>query len=73
MTKVVFNMEPFTCPSCVKKIESAVSRTNGVEEVRVMFNSGRVRATFDESKVAVDEIQGIIEKLGYSVQSHKVS
>lgn len=73
MTKVVFTMEPFTCPSCVRKIESAVSRTNGVEGVQVMFNSGRVRVEFDESKITVDDIQDIIEKLGYSVQSHKVS
>jgi copper chaperone CopZ len=47
MSKVTFTMEPFTCPSCVKKIENAVARINGVQGVQVMFNSGRVRAEFD--------------------------
>ncbi|MDO5667024.1 MAG: heavy-metal-associated domain-containing protein [Alcaligenaceae bacterium] len=73
MTKAVFNMEPFTCPSCVRKIESTVSKADGVQEVQVMFNSGRVRVEFDEGKTTADDIQDTIEKLGYTVLSQKVS
>lgn len=73
MQKVVFNMEPFTCPSCIKKIESTVSKVDGVNEVKVMFNSGRVRAEFDSSKTNADVLEDIIVQLGYSVRSKKVS
>lgn len=73
MTKAVFNMEPFTCPSCVKKIESTVSRVDGVQEVQVMFNSGRVRVEFDEAKTNADALQDTIVRLGYPVLSKKVS
>ncbi len=73
MTKAVFNMEPFTCPSCVKKIESTVSRVDGVQEVQVMFNSGRVRVEFDEAKTNADALQDTMVRLGYPVLSKKVS
>jgi len=73
MTKAVFNMEPFTCPSCVKKIENTVGRVDGVQEVQVMFNSGRVRVEFDEARTSADSLQETIVRLGYPVLSKKVS
>lgn len=73
MTKVVYSMEPFTCPSCVRKIENTVNKVEGVQEVQVMFNSGRVRVEFDEAATTADHIQDTITKLGYTVLSHKVS
>jgi len=73
MQKVVFNMEPFTCPSCVKKIENTIGRIDGVNEIKVMFNSGRVRAEFDSSKTNADVLENTIIKLGYPVLSKKVS
>lgn len=73
MQKVVFNMEPFTCPSCVKKIENTVGKVNGVSDVKVMFNSGRVRAEFDESKTDADTLESTIVRLGYPVLSKKIS
>lgn len=73
MQKVVFNMEPFTCPSCVKTIENTVGRVDGVGEVKVMFNSGRIRAEFDASKTDADVLENTIVRLGYPVLSKKVS
>lgn len=73
MSKAVFNMEPFTCPSCVKKIEHTVGKMNGVQEVQVMFNSGRIRVEFDDTQVNADAVQETIVKLGYPVLSAKVS
>ena len=73
MQKAVFTMEPFHCPSCVKKIESTVEKMDGVSEVNVMFNSGRVRVEFDEAQTNADQVESTITKLGYSVISRKVS
>lgn len=73
MHKAIFNMEPFTCPSCVKKIESTIGKVAGVENVRVMFNSGRVRVEFDSAKTTADALQDILVKLGYPVLSTKVA
>ena len=73
MKKVVLLMEPFSCPSCVKKIESALSRAKGVQQVKVLFHSSKVRVAFDEAIIGANDIQQLIEKLGYPVLSQKIS
>lgn len=67
MTIVKFQLEPLTCPSCIKKIEGKVGKINGVEEVKVLFNSSKVKAVYDEDKVALEDLKAVIEKLGYPV------
>jgi len=73
MKKAVYQLEPLTCPSCIKKIETAVGKTEGVQLVKVLFNSGKVKAEFDASKVAAEQVAQVIEKLGYPVINTKVS
>lgn len=65
--------EPFTCPSCIKKIEGGVGRLEGVQDVTVMFNSGKVKVSFDEARIAAETIASTINDLGYPVTSTKVS
>lgn len=73
MRKVVFGLEPLSCPSCIKKIESALNKLNGVEDAKVLFHSGKVRAQFDDSVIQADELKNLIVNLGYPVLSQKVS
>lgn len=73
MTKAVFQLDPLTCPSCIKKIESTLNKTEGVESAKVLFNSSKVKANFDEQKIEAEQIEEKITKLGYPVQSKKVS
>lgn len=67
MTIVKFQLEPLTCPSCIKKIEGKVGKIEGVEEVKVLFNSSKVKAVYDDSKISPEEMKEVIEKLGYPV------
>ncbi|GAB3055791.1 heavy-metal-associated domain-containing protein [Virgibacillus ainsalahensis] len=67
MTTKKFQLEPLTCPSCIKKIEGKLGKMDGVEEAKVMFNSSKVKATFNEEQVTADELKETIEKLGYPV------
>ncbi|KAA9012521.1 heavy-metal-associated domain-containing protein [Niallia endozanthoxylica] len=73
MTKAVFQLEPLTCPSCIKKIESMLTKTAGVESVKVLFNSSKVKTEFDGTRVEAAQLEKTIEKLGYEVLSAKVS
>ncbi|AGY82417.1 MULTISPECIES: heavy-metal-associated domain-containing protein [Carnobacterium] len=73
MNKAIYQLEPLTCPSCIKKIESTLNKTEGVESAKVLFNSSKVKTQFDETKIEGDRIQRIIVKLGYSVLSTKTS
>lgn len=65
--------EPFTCPSCVKKIEGALERTPGVAEATVLFNSNKVRVTFDPNSVTAAELAEVVTGLGYPVLATKVA
>lgn len=67
MRTVKLTTEPFTCPSCITKIEGTVGRLDGVEEVSVMFNSSKVKVTFDENRTTAEEIAQVITGLGYPV------
>ncbi|OZU89095.1 heavy metal-binding protein [Virgibacillus indicus] len=67
MTTTKFQLEPLTCPSCIKKIETKLGKMDGVEESKVMFNSSKVKATYNEENVSKEQIKETIEKLGYPV------
>lgn len=73
MKKVVFTMEPFSCPSCIKKIENTLLKTNGVSHAQVLFNSGKVRIEFDSAITQTEALEAILTRLGYPVLSTKVS
>lgn len=69
MTKTTLQLEPLTCPTCAKKIETALAKTAGIETSSVSFNTSKVKAEFDESQVSAENIKAVIEKLGFDVLS----
>ncbi|MEH6953793.1 MULTISPECIES: heavy-metal-associated domain-containing protein [Neobacillus] len=73
MSKAVYQLESLTCPSCIKKIETTLNKTNGVESTKVLFNTSKVKIEFDEVQVKASKLEETIKKLGYPVLSSKVS
>ncbi|UZH05147.1 heavy-metal-associated domain-containing protein [Heyndrickxia coagulans] len=73
MKKAVMQLETLTCPSCIKKIEGALDKVEGVENVKVLFNASKAKVDFDEAKVSTDELKEIVEKTGYQVQAVKTN
>lgn len=69
MKTVRFQLETLTCPTCVAKIEGALNKQKGVENATVLFNSSRVKITFNNEEVSEKELQDVIEKVGYPVLS----
>lgn len=67
MTTAKFQLETLTCPTCIKKIEKGLGKMNGVEETKVLFNSSKVKVTFNDELVTKDDLKMTIEKLGYPV------
>lgn len=74
MSKAVITLEPLACPSCLKKIESAVRELNGIDHsnVKGVFNASKIRVDFDENMLAVEDVEKAIENLGYPVIKSKV-
>ena len=73
MSKLVFVLETLTCPSCIKKIEHAAAKLEGVEKVNVLFHSSKVQVRFDETKIDIKRIEQLIVKLGYPILSRKAA
>lgn len=69
MAKLVLQLERLTCPSCIKKIENALKRTEGIDSAKVLFMTSKARVEFDESIIDENKIEKTIEKLGYKVLS----
>lgn len=67
MTTKIYQLETVSCPSCIAKIEGMLKKTAGVASSEVLFNTSRVRATYDESVVTSEEIKDRIDRLGYKV------
>lgn len=73
MSKVIMKLDDLSCPSCMAKIEGALTATKGVSSAKVLFNASKVKVEFDEKLVAADELVRKVEKLGYFVQNSKVN
>lgn len=73
MRTATFATETFTCPSCIAKIEKAVGSTPGVESTRVMFNSSKVKVSFDDAVTSAEQLATTIGALGYAVLKTKVA
>lgn len=71
MTKKIYQLETVTCPSCITKIEGMLKKTEGINESEVLFNSSRVKVSFDEQVIESDDIKNRIDKLGYKVLNVK--
>lgn len=71
MTKKTYQLETLACPTCVTKIETVLKKTAGVDQSEVLFNSSRVKVSFDEATIDSEAIKGRIEDLGYKVVSVK--
>lgn len=69
MKAATIQLEALTCPSCMQKIEGAVKSLDGIDKdtLKVLFNSSKVKVSFDDSKLAIAEIENAITKMGYEV------
>lgn len=69
MKTIRFQLETLTCPSCIDRIEGALNKEAGVEEAKVLFNSSKVKVKYDSEKVSPEQLEELIEKVGFPVLS----
>ena len=71
MKTITLQLETLSCPSCIRKIESALSSLNGVKEVRVLFNASKIKAQIDSAQSSAELLVETVENLGFKVLRHK--
>src|SRR5687768_6965471 len=65
---VTFGVTGMTCASCVRRIEKALGKVEGVQEASVNLATERARVTYDPALVTMDQLQAAVEKAGYGVR-----
>lgn len=72
MLRTTLSMETLTCPTCVAKIENGLKSQDGVEDVKVLFNSSKAKIDHNES-ITAEQLADVVEKLGYTVEKVKTA
>ena len=62
-----------TCAACSSSIEKAISRKKGIKSAMVNLSTERLTVEFDENIILLDQIEGIILKLGYGIDKSQSS
>ena len=57
-----------TCASCVRRIEKALARVDGVQDASVNLATERAKVTYDADAVTLDQMKAAVEKAGYGVR-----
>ncbi|OUP98409.1 heavy-metal-associated domain-containing protein [Lactobacillus gallinarum] len=71
MQKVMMKLGGMTCPSCLTKIEKAVEDVDGTDQIKVLFNAGKLKFMMNTDKADVADVKTAIEKMGYEVKDVK--
>lgn len=65
--EVIIPIGGMTCASCVKAVERAVKKVDGVENIQVNLATEKASISYEVGKVKLYEIKGAIEKAGFKV------
>ncbi|UAL53534.1 MULTISPECIES: copper chaperone CopZ [Metabacillus] len=68
METVKLNVSGMSCGHCVKSVEGSVGKLEGVNEVKVHLEDGKVDVAFNPEKVSLDKIKETIDDQGYDVE-----
>jgi copper chaperone len=69
MSKITLKVKGMTCNHCVKSVENAVSRLDGVTQVHVTLAEGKVEVDVNNEATTADVIAERIEDQGFTVVS----
>jgi P-type Cu+ transporter len=62
-----------SCSSCVDRIETGLSKLNGVKEASVNFAAEKGTIVYDPSRISVDRIIREIDDLGYGTRTEEIT
>ncbi len=68
MKKTILRSQELTCPSCVAKIEKALTAVPGVSEAKVFFNTGRIEVQHDPDQAGDEKLVKAVKAVGYEAR-----
>src|SRR6266545_3717486 len=64
---ITLPIQGMTCASCVRRIEKALNKVEGVHEASVNLATEKAHVVFDPGQTGVDQMRAAVEKAGYKV------
>ncbi len=61
-------IEGMTCASCVRRVERALGKVEGVTSASVNLASERATVTYDPAKAGLADLTAAVERAGYGVR-----
>src|SRR5689334_19696789 len=62
-----------TCASCVRRVERALQKVEGVSEAAVNLATERATVQYDPARAGIDDLKAAVERAGYTVPTEEVS
>src|SRR5262249_7918022 len=69
-TEVTFPVTGMTCASCVRRIEKALGRVDGVREASVNLATEKAHVVYDPHVASPEHMRAAVEKAGYGVRDY---
>jgi Cu+-exporting ATPase len=66
-------IEGMTCAACVRAVERAVNKLEGIESANVNFATENLQVSYDASKVRLSDIKAAVTKAGYKALEEEVT
>ncbi len=63
--EILLPISGMTCAACVKAVERAIGKLEGINEVNVNLATEKAKIIYDNSKVRISQIKNVISKAGY--------
>src|SRR6476469_3527741 len=70
--EAILPIEGMTCASCVRRVEKALAKVEGIHEVGVNLATERATVKYDPALVDMAAMRAAVEKAGYSVPPEEV-
>lgn len=66
--KTILRSKELTCPSCITKIEKALTKIEGVDTAKVFFSTGRIEVEHNAELVQGKDLEKAIQAVGYEAR-----
>lgn len=67
MENITLDVKGMTCGHCESAVTGALADLQGVEDVKVHLDTGKVDVRYNKEQVTVDQMKEAIEEQGYDV------
>ncbi|HEY4497379.1 MAG TPA: heavy metal translocating P-type ATPase [Candidatus Paceibacterota bacterium] len=67
MAKYVLKVKGMHCASCSVLIDKLIGKQDGVRSIKTNFGAEKTTVEYDESKISLEKIDALINKLGYDL------